>query len=284
MIEEGVDIKFGGTFPSVDRPLHPGSYAAIYLGDALKSLKSFTVVATLWPTTPDKENQGVISCIDSSNDWAFNLCIESHSFFSYTLPHDLKSGVYAARLRCGETEDAVPFFVCPPKGKPATKLCVLVSTFTNTIYGNMARPDFQPSWLDRIQDWKAYPWNPEFINSMDFLLIIFIQTAAAFTMPLTNARSSPQTLDALKQYREQGGNYMYLGGNGFYWRVALHPEEQSTIEIRRAEGGIRAWAAEPGEYYHAFDGAYGGLWRRNNRPPQQLLDVGFSAQGTFQGS
>ena len=24
---------------------------------------------------------------------------------------------------------------------------------------------------------------------------------------------------------------------------------------------------EPGEYYHAFDGGYGGLWRRNGRPP-----------------
>ena len=85
LIEEGVDIKFGGTFPSLDRPFYPGSYAAIDLGDALKSLKSFTVVATLWPTTPDKENQGVISCIDSSNDWAFNLCIEPHSFLGVRL-------------------------------------------------------------------------------------------------------------------------------------------------------------------------------------------------------
>ena len=54
--------------------------------------------------------------------------------------------------------------------------------------------------------------------------------------------------------------------------------------MRRAEGGIRAWAAEPGEYYHALDGAYGGLWRRNGRPPQKLCGVGFSAQGLFEGS
>jgi hypothetical protein len=38
-----------------------------------------------------------------------------------------------------------------------------------------------------------------------------------------------------------------------------------------------------GEYYHA-DGAYGGLWRRNGRPPQKLCGVGFSAQGLFEGS
>ena len=56
------------------------------------------------------------------------------------------------------------------------------------------------------------------------------------------------------------------------------------IEIRRAEGGIRAWAAEPGKYFNAFDGGYGGLWRRNGRPPQQLAGIGYTAQGQFEGS
>ena len=77
---------------------------------------------------------------------------------------------------------------------------------------------------------------------------------------------------------------MYMGGNGFYWRIALHPDEPGILEIRRGEGGIRAWAAEPGEYYNAFDGNYGGLWRRSGRAPQVLAGVGFSAQGTFVGS
>ncbi|MFT5502828.1 MAG: N,N-dimethylformamidase [Gammaproteobacteria bacterium] len=93
-----------------------------------------------------------------------------------------------------------------------------------------------------------------------------------------------QTLDALTRYRDQGGRFMYLGGNGFYWRIARHKDESGVIEIRRGEGGIRAWASEPGEYYNAFDGAYGGLWRRNARPPQQLAGIGFSAQGEFYGS
>jgi N,N-dimethylformamidase len=56
------------------------------------------------------------------------------------------------------------------------------------------------------------------------------------------------------------------------------------LEIRRGEGGIRAWSAEPGEYYHSLDGAYGGLWRRNGRPPQRLVGIGFSGQGLFEGS
>ena len=80
-----------------------------------------------------------------------------------------------------------------------------------------------------------------------------------------------------------GGRLMYLGGNGFYWRVALSDKVPGAIEVRRTEGGIRTWAAEPGEYYHAFDGAYGGLWRRSDRPPQVLCGIGFTSQGTFVG-
>ena len=93
-----------------------------------------------------------------------------------------------------------------------------------------------------------------------------------------------ETLDALEAYRDGGGRLCYLGGNGFYWKVALSPEKRGVIEIRRGEGGIRAWAAEPGEYYNQFDGEYGGLWRRNGRPPQRLTGVGFTAQGNYVGS
>jgi N,N-dimethylformamidase len=93
-----------------------------------------------------------------------------------------------------------------------------------------------------------------------------------------------RTLDALLAYRDGGGRFVYLGGNGFYWKIARNPALADTIEIRRAEGGIRAWAAEPGEYYNSLDGGYGGLWRRNGRDPQQLCGVGFTSQGLFEGS
>lgn len=92
------------------------------------------------------------------------------------------------------------------------------------------------------------------------------------------------TLDALQGYVDQGGRLAYLGGNGFYWKVARRPDRPHVLEIRRAEGGIRAWAAENGEYFHQLDGTLGGLWRRNGRPPQLLCGVGFSGQGKFEGS
>lgn len=91
-------------------------------------------------------------------------------------------------------------------------------------------------------------------------------------------------LDALTDYRDGGGKLLYLGGNGFYWRIARDPARPHLIEVRRAEGGIRAWDAEPGEYHHQLDGQLGGLWRRNRRPPQMLVGVGFSAQGLFEGT
>ncbi|HET9856047.1 MAG TPA: N,N-dimethylformamidase beta subunit family domain-containing protein [Methylomirabilota bacterium] len=93
-----------------------------------------------------------------------------------------------------------------------------------------------------------------------------------------------RTLDAIQGYLDGGGRLAYLGGNGFYWRIATSPAVPGVIEVRRAEGGIRAWDAQTGEYYHALDGAYGGLWRRNGRPPQRIGAVGFSGQGLFEGS
>ena len=72
---------------------------------------------------------------------------------------------------------------------------------------------------------------------------------------------------------------MYMGGNGWYWRIAYHSELPGVMEVRRGEGGIRAWEARTGEYYHSFTGEYGGLWRRNGRAPQRIVGTGFTAQG-----
>ncbi len=85
--------------------------------------------------------------------------------------------------------------------------------------------------------------------------------------------------DAMKAWIDRGGRLMYLGANGWYWRVAFHRDLPGVIEVRRAEDGIRTWIAEPGEYYHSFTGEYGGLWRRIGRPPNLICGVGFIAQG-----
>src|SRR5438105_10179117 len=90
---------------------------------------------------------------------------------------------------------------------------------------------------------------------------------------------SKQMWDGLDAFKKNGGRLMYMGANAWYWRVAFHPRRPGVMEVRRAEGGIRAWAAEPGEYYHSFTGEFGGLWRRSGQPPQMMAGTGFSAQG-----
>jgi N,N-dimethylformamidase len=272
------------------------------------------------------------------------------SDFELKIPNDMPSGIYVMRIAADGHYDAMPFFVCPPLGNRQANLCVLVSTFTYTIYGNHARPDFAPSWLDRITAWNAYPNNPSRFKhyglstynnhtdgsgichashkrvlfnlrpgystfgqstcsglrhfQADSHLISWLHNQqidydiitddeldrdglaaiAEYKAVMTGTHPeyhTNKTLDALEEYRDSGGGLIYLGGNGFYWRIARHEEDESLLEIRRSEDGIRAWAAEPGEYYNAFDGNYGGLWRRNGRPPQQLVGIGFTAQGNF---
>jgi len=272
--------------------------------------------------------------------------------FAFTVPDDMQSGVYVMRISCEGHEDAIPFFVSAPLEKPKAKLCVLISTFTYSIYGNHARPDYEASWQNRITDWNAYPHNPAehpqygpstynyhsdgsgichgshrrpLFNlkpgyltfgdtpcsglrhfPADMHLISWLHTQgidydvvsdqelhddgvaaiAGYKAVTTGSHPeyhTPGSLNALRDYRDAGGNLVYLGGNGFYWRVAMHEENDGLLEIRRAEDGIRAWAAEPGEYYNAFDGGYGGLWRRNGRAPQELVGIGFTAQGEFFG-
>ncbi len=90
---------------------------------------------------------------------------------------------------------------------------------------------------------------------------------------------SKEMWDALDTFKKAGGRLMYMGANAWYWRIAFHNSLPGVLEVRRAEGGIRAWAAEPGEYYHSFTGEHGGLWRRQGRPPQMMAGTGFSAQG-----
>ena len=85
-------------------------------------------------------------------------------------------------------------------------------------------------------------------------------------------------MEALHAWRDAGGRLMYLGGNGFYWRVSFHPTLPGIIEARRSEG-TRSWDIEPGERHHSFDGAPGGLWRYQRYTPHGLLGVGMNSEG-----
>ena len=94
---------------------------------------------------------------------------------------------------------------------------------------------------------------------------------------------SERMMQSFEDFLGEGGRLMYLGGNGFYWRAEPSADAPDTLEVRRAEGGIRVWETMPGESYNQFDGGYGGLWRRIGRSSHKLLGISFSTQGRHLG-
>jgi N,N-dimethylformamidase len=56
--------------------------------------------------------------------------------FEWHVPQEVKSGVYAARLRHGDQEDHIPFFVRPKRGTATAKTAILFPTMTYLAYAN----------------------------------------------------------------------------------------------------------------------------------------------------
>ncbi|MDY0882812.1 N,N-dimethylformamidase beta subunit family domain-containing protein [Dongia soli] len=265
--------------------------------------------------------------------------------FSWTVPADLRSGVYAIRLQCGdapEAEDHIPFFVLPPQNRPSAPIAFLASTFTYLAYANShhgyedplsevsygrllelgptelflkERRDFGISLYDRHLDGsgacysssrrpilntrpKRAIWN----FNADLHIIDWLEASDQSYDVITDDKLHAEGIDLLRQYRciltgshpeyhstpmmtalgeylNNGGRLMYLGGNGFYWRVATHPDWPDAIEVRRGEAGTRCHEMPAGERYHSFTGEFGGLWRSQGLAPQQLVGVGYVAEG-----
>ena len=91
--------------------------------------------------------------------------------------------------------------------------------------------------------------------------------------------ATAELLDALETHVDGGGALAYLGGNGLNGRVSVDSERPHVLELRRNETQGLAWQALPGEHHHAATGAYGGDWRRQERPEHRFLGVGLSAFG-----
>ena len=88
--------------------------------------------------------------------------------------------------------------------------------------------------------------------------------------------STREMFDALEAFTHSGGRLMYLGGNGFYWRVAFSSVWPGAMECRRARTGVGSWI---GEIDMAFTGEPSHLWRHEDRTPNRLVGTGFTAQG-----
>jgi len=264
-------------------------------------------------------------------------------FARWTVPADLPSGLYAAKLVQGESDDYVPFYILPQLDAAKPAIAFLAPTASYLAYANFciqpqfaalypqmredtegdallrAHPEFGGGLYDMHPDGSGVHYSslhrpivnfrPKASNwafTADGDIIAWLeQTGETYDTITDDALHregidlldgyqvivtgthpeywSTTMMEALEAWLARGGRLMYMGGNGFYWRIAFDPNGTDCIEVRRAEDGTRAWLSEPGEYYHSFSGELGGLWRRLGRTPQSLVGVGFSAQG-FGGS
>ena len=271
--------------------------------------------------------------------------------FELTIPGTMKSGAYAARIRAGDDEDHIPFFVRPRRGKPTARIVYLAPTATYSAYANNvfaingpaaemltgrlavvqpweryldSHPELGASLYDHHSDGSGicyssrlrpvvnmrpkamvsappgssqlYWYNADthltdWLEAEGFAFDVItdedlheegVRLLCPYRAVLTGTHpeyTSSAMWDAIKAYTEGGGRFMYMGGNGFYWRIAYHPELPGVMEVRRAEGGVRTWQAEPGEYALSFNGEHGGLWRNQGRAPQRLVGSGMFALG-----
>ena len=268
------------------------------------------------------------------------------SDFSYTVPDDLPSGVYAVHLQAGEAEDHIPFFVRPRRGTATAPIAVLLPTYTYLAYANeqitWRNPD-SPAAHDPVahlmpQDHyviahrlkSAYDHHPDdsgvcFSSRLrpvmnmrptyrmalilaplhfpaDLYLIDWLEAmghrydvltdedlhaeGAALLHPyrvvITGSHHeywSGAMLDAVESYLADGGRWMSLSGNAYYWPIGLDPARPHLLEIRRGNNGTGTWRSAPGEAWFQTTGEPGGLWRDRGRAPQRLVGVGMSASG-----
>lgn len=57
--------------------------------------------------------------------------------FTFTVPDDLRSGIYAFKLTAGDGTDYIPFVVTPAPGRAVAPVAVLVPTLSYQIYANL---------------------------------------------------------------------------------------------------------------------------------------------------
>ncbi|KAL3471039.1 hypothetical protein BJX99DRAFT_267040 [Aspergillus californicus] len=113
-----------------------------------------------------------------------------------------------------------------------------------------------------------------------------VDALAAYSTVITGCHPEYQTLESYTAYEsfvKNGGNMMYLGGNGFYWATAISNDMPHRIEVRRGNQGVRTSYMEPGERHFSLTGRAGGLWRDAGKAANCLVGIGCCGEGVGPG-
>ncbi|MEK5444568.1 N,N-dimethylformamidase beta subunit family domain-containing protein [Fredinandcohnia sp. FSL W7-1320] len=220
------------------------------------------------------------------------------SSYQFTIPKDWETGMYAARLYDQAKEFYVTFIV-KDKNPSENDIAVLASTNTWQAYNSWAgkslysneyinganqpvsyvsfnrpNPGATPlgdeghlangerhilSWLeqnnhnyDMLSDHDFHE-NPDILKPYKILIISTHSEYWSTTM-----------YNGLEKFLNQGGNLLYLSGNGVYWKVAIKDDK---IEVKR--DGSK----------HTLSNEAGGLFYTSGSPESALLGVGYRHTG-----
>jgi len=237
----------------------------------------------------------------------------------YVVPADLKSGVYAARLRTTTGEDYVPFFVRPKQGTATARIALVIPTFSYMAYGatgsgtggfralslysshnegtgftysSRLRPytNMRPKittnnpWQfiadTHITDWlEAKGFTYDVITDEDIHL-----EGEAILKPYKVVMTGTHPEYTSRQMLTAFDRYLTGGGRVMYmggngFYWVTTLDPKGHFIEVRRRDGTEHWNGAPGEAYHSTTGEMGGLWRFRGIPPQQIFAVGFTAQG-----
>ncbi len=84
IVHREVVSALDGDYPSQRQDYALGSHVRIERGN-IPSPASFSVVATLWPTTPQNGRQGIIDALDEAAGSGFALCLDESGCASVTV-------------------------------------------------------------------------------------------------------------------------------------------------------------------------------------------------------
>ena len=213
--------------------------------------------------------------------------------FTYEVPADMPSGIYAARLEDGGQTEYVTFWVTPPAGQANADVALWLSdynymaysniTLPSTVpqnypgqnlnpvdaefykenltygtggvynnhidgtyfsYGSRLRPDLQMKPTGYVYNFPAdthitafleHEGIPYDIISDELVDAEGVEVLKRYRAVISSTHHeyvTSQMFDDVTEYTAQGGRFMYIGGNGWFWSVDGHPTLPGVMESR----------------------------------------------------
>ena len=264
--------------------------------------------------------------------------------FTYTVPEDLASGIYAARIEDGGQTEYITFWVVPPAGQNNADVAVWLSDYNYLAYSNITLPSTVPgnfpghnlnmvdaefyrenltygtggvynnhidgtyfSYGSRMRpDLHMKPTGYIYNFPADTHIISFLENEGIaydiISDELVDAEGgdvlnryrtvissthheyvTSQMVDDVSAYSAQGGRFVYIGGNGWFWSVGSHPVLPGVMESRNfhdiadryltsgERGGLMVETGrQPGPI---FGNEMGGMIFNGSSPYRKLKDA-----------